>query len=94
MENFQPKKGLALVAHNKPSNSDVQSKNGLLLPTQEAEETLVRGKIILVDDPSGYFEDGDEVVVAPDDVIGDFNSSAGRSFLVSVDNILGKVVGQ
>lgn len=93
MENFQPKKGLALVVHNKPSNSEVQSKNGLLLPTQEAEETLIRGKIVLVNDPSGYFKDGDEVVVAPDDIIGDFNSIAGKSFLVNTDNILGKVVG-
>lgn len=92
MQDFKPKKGLALVARNKPSTAEVQSKNGLLLPTQDTEETLVRGKIILVDDPSDHYKSGDNIVVSPDDIIGDFNSSAGKAFLVNVDNILGKIV--
>ena len=95
MQDFEPKKGLALVVrHKQASSENIQSKNGLLLPTQEPEETLVRGKIILVNDPEGYFRDGDEVVVAPADIIGEFVTSSGNSFMIEVDDILGKVVGQ
>lgn len=94
MQDFKPRKGLALVLHYKQSPSEnVKSKNGLLLPTQEAEETLVRGKIHLVEDPEGYFKSGDQIVVAPDDIIGEFTTDSGNSFIVAVDNILGKVIG-
>jgi hypothetical protein len=93
MPDFQPKKGLALVAFQKQPSADVQPKNGLLLPTKPTEETLVRGQIILVDDPENYFRDGDMIVVAPADIIGEFNSEAGASFLINAKDILGKVVG-
>lgn len=94
MTDFQPRKGLALVAFTKQHTPEVQPKNGLLLPSKPAEETLVRGQIILADDPDNYFRDGDMVVVAPADIIGEFNSDAGASFLINTKDILGKVVGQ
>lgn len=94
MQGFKPRKGLALILQHKQSPSEnVKSKNGLLLPTQTAKETILRGKIHIVNDPEDYFKDGDEVVVAPDDIIGEFSTDAGKSFIVEVNNILGKVVG-
>ncbi len=93
MSTFQPRRGLALVVPvQKSASESVQSKNGLLLPSQDVKETLVRGKILVVDDPEGNFKNGDKVLISPDNIIGEFNSDSGKSIVINVNHILGKVL--
>lgn len=94
MPGYDPQPGFA--SFKKTELNDVQESNGLLLPTQTTEETLVRGVVTSVcNGDSGYdFEVGDDIVVCPGDVLGILTEEGTKHYIVRVADILGKVVGE
>jgi len=93
MQCFVPMPGVVLfrqleLTANSPSKRD----SGLLLPTKEAEETLVRGKIEKVNDASGEFQEGDVIALSSADIDGSINLNGATYHTTSIENILGKVI--
>jgi len=93
MLGYDPQPGFA--SFKKVALNEVTETNGLLLPTQAAEETLIRGVITSVNNgESGYdFSVNEEVVVCPGDVLGILTENGTSHHIVKVEDILGRVFG-
>jgi co-chaperonin GroES (HSP10) len=81
-------KQISLTADS-PSKRD----SGLLLPSSQKEETIMRGTVLRVNDPENFIKEGEQIVLDPEDVLGTLQTDDGLLHTALVKDILGKVVG-
>jgi co-chaperonin GroES (HSP10) len=95
MSEYVPQPGFAAI--RKKEDPKVKEANGLLFHASSKEESILRGSVVAVCNVSegiSEFETGDDVVVCPKDVIGSLIQDGKTLYIVKVESILGKVIGQ
>lgn len=90
MMGFQPVWGFA--SFTKLEEDSVKQSNGLLIPTQKTESTLIKGTLTSVNDPDETFCVGDTILVSAENIHGIYTENGVDHHIVKVFDLLGKVV--